>query len=128
MMFHSKWWGDIVMTKVYNCPVEVTLDVIGGKWKTVILRYLSERTLRYSQLQQRMPNITQRMLTLQLRELEDDGLIARTMYNEQLRRFEYSLTEYGRSVEPILEFMCEWGKKRMRDFDLQVRSFIQTSD
>ena len=84
------------MTKVYNCPVEVTLDVIGGKWKTVILRYLSERTLRYSQLQQVIPNITQRILTLQLRELEEDGLIARTLYDERLRRFEYSLTEYGR--------------------------------
>ena len=81
------------MTKVYNCPVEVTLDVIGGKWKTVILRYLSERTLRYSQLQQVMPNITQRILTLQLRELEEDGLIARTLYDERLRRFEYCSTD-----------------------------------
>ena len=115
------------MTKVYNCPVEVTLDVIGGKWKTVILRYLSERTLRYSQLQQVIPNITQRILTLQLRELEEDGLIARTLYDERLRRFEYSLTEYGRSIEPILEFMCEWGKQRIRDFDLRVRS-MQVSD
>ncbi len=110
------------MTKVYNCPVEVTLDVLGGKWKTVILRHLSKRTLRYSHLQQLMPNITQRILTLQLKELEQDGLIERTVYDERLRRVEYSLTEYGKSVEPILEVMCQWGKRRMREFELQVRS------
>lgn len=110
------------MSKMYNCPVEVTLDVMGGKWKTVILRYLSKQTLRYSQLQQRMPKITQRILTLQLKELEQDGLIQRSVYDERIRRVEYSLTEYGRSVEPILELMCEWGKRRMREFDLQVTS------
>jgi DNA-binding HxlR family transcriptional regulator len=110
------------MTKVYNCPVEVTLDVLGGKWKTVILRHLSKQTLRYSQLHQRMPNITQRILTLQLKELEEDSLIQKTVYDERLKRVEYSLTEYGKSVEPILELMCEWGKWRMREFDLQVVS------
>jgi DNA-binding HxlR family transcriptional regulator len=110
------------MAKVYNCPVEVTLDVLGGKWKTVILRHLSKHTLRYGQLQQRMPNITQRMLTLQLKELEADGLIRRTVYDEPLKRVEYSLTEYGKSVEPMLELMCEWGKRRMREFGLQVVS------
>lgn len=109
------------MTKIYNCPVEVTLDVIGGKWKTVILRYLSKQTLRYSQLQHKMPNITQRILTLQLKELERDGLIQRSVYDERLRKVEYSLTEYGKSIEPILELMCEWGKRRSREYDLQVR-------
>lgn len=115
------------MTKVYNCPVEVTLDVLGGKWKTVILRHLSKRTLRYSQLQQRMPNITQRILTLQLKELGQDGLIQRIVYDERFRRVEYSLTEYGKSTEPILELLCEWGKHRMREFDLQVSS-LEASD
>jgi DNA-binding HxlR family transcriptional regulator len=74
-----------------------------------------------------MPNITQRILTLQLKELEQDGLIQRTVYDEQLRRVEYSLAEYGKSVEPILELLCEWGKRRMREFDLQVRS-LEASD
>jgi DNA-binding HxlR family transcriptional regulator len=110
------------MTKVYGCPVEVTLDVLGGKWKTVILRHLSKRTLRYNQLHSRMPNITQRILTLQLKELEEDGLIQRIVFDERIKRVEYSLTEYGKSVEPILELMCEWGKQRMREFDLQVMS------
>ncbi len=115
------------MTKIYGCPVEVTLDVLGGKWKTVIMRYLSKQTLRYSQLQQRMPNITQRILTLQLKELERDGMIRRTEFDERVKRVEYSLTDYGKSVEPILELMCEWGKQRMREFDLQVTA-MGTSD
>ncbi|NOU85690.1 hypothetical protein GC102_07855 [Paenibacillus sp. LMG 31460] len=115
------------MTKIYGCPVEVTLDVLGGKWKTVILRHLSKRTLRYSQLHQRMPSITQRILTLQLKELEEDGLIQRIVFDERIKRVEYSLTEYGKGVEPILELMCEWGKQRMREFDLQVRA-VGTSD
>ena len=110
------------MSKTYNCPVEVTLDIVSGKWKAVILRYLSKQTLRYGQLQQRMPKITQRILTLQLKELEQDGLIQRTEYDERIKRVEYSLTEYGRSVEPILELMCEWGKRRIREFGLEVRS------
>ncbi|MBB6734603.1 winged helix-turn-helix transcriptional regulator [Cohnella zeiphila] len=110
------------MSKLYNCPVEVTLDAIGGKWKTVILRYLSKQTLRYSQLQRRMPNITQRMLTLQLKELEADGLIRRTVYDEAVKRVEYSLTDSGKTVEPILELMCEWGKRRAREFALKVAS------
>lgn len=108
--------------KIYNCPVEVTIDLMGGKWKSVILRYLSKQTLRYGQLQQRMPHITQRVLTLQLKELERDGLVQRTVYDEPVKRVEYALTEYGRSVEPILELMCEWGKRRIREFDLHVRS------
>jgi DNA-binding HxlR family transcriptional regulator len=115
------------MTKIYGCPVEVTLDVLGGKWKTIVLRHLSKRTLRYNQLHSRMPNMTQRILTLQLKELEEDGLIQRIVFEESIKRVEYSLTEYGKSVEPILEHMCEWGKQRMREFDLQVRS-LGTSD
>ncbi|WP_327205273.1 winged helix-turn-helix transcriptional regulator [Paenibacillus sp. Root444D2] len=98
----------------------MTLDFLGGKWKTVILRYVSKQTLRYNQLHQRMPNITQRILTLQLKELEEDGLVQRIVFDERIKRVEYSLTEYGKSVEPILELMCEWGKQRMREFDLQV--------
>ncbi|MBD0382206.1 winged helix-turn-helix transcriptional regulator [Paenibacillus sedimenti] len=74
-----------------------------------------------------IPHITQRILTLQLKELERDGLIERTVYDERLRRVEYSLTEYGKGVEPILVFLCEWGKRRMKEFDLQVRS-LEASD
>lgn len=94
----------------YRCTVAVTLEIIGGKWKALILWHLSFKTLRFSQLQRRLPKITQKMLTQQLRELEGDGLIHRRVYAEVPPRVEYSLTELGGSVVPILEQMCQWGK------------------
>lgn len=94
----------------YRCTVAVTLEVIGGKWKSLILWHLSFNTLRFSQLQRRLGKITQKMLTQQLRELEADGMVHRQVYAEVPPRVEYSLTERGRSVVPILEQMCRWGK------------------
>ncbi|SHJ04776.1 transcriptional regulator, HxlR family [Malonomonas rubra DSM 5091] len=95
----------------YRCTVAVTLDVIGGKWKSLILWHLSFKTLRFSQLQRRLAKVTQKMLTQQLRELEADGLVHREVYAEVPPRVEYSLTELGQSVVPILELMCQWGKE-----------------
>lgn len=94
----------------YNCPVEVTLEAIGGKWKCVILWWLRRDTKRFGELKQLMPGITQKVLTQQLRELEEDGLIRRDVYREAPPRVEYSLTPYGETVRPITELMCEWGK------------------
>ena len=94
----------------YRCPVEITLAVIGGKWKAVILWHLSHKTLRFSQLRRRLPGITQKMLTQQLRELERDGLLHREVFAEVPPRVEYSLTELGRTLKPLLGMMCEWGK------------------
>jgi DNA-binding HxlR family transcriptional regulator len=94
----------------YRCTVSVTLEIIGGKWKSLILWHLSFKTLRFSQLQRRLQKVTQKMLTQQLRELERDGLILREVYAEVPPRVEYSLTERGRSVVPILELMCQWGR------------------
>jgi DNA-binding HxlR family transcriptional regulator len=94
----------------YRCTVSVTLDVIGGKWKPLILWHLSFKTLRFSQLQRRLAKVTQKMLTQQLRELEADGMVHRQVYAEVPPRVEYSLTEQGQSVVPILELMCQWGK------------------
>lgn len=93
----------------YGCPVEATLDVIGGKWKGVILYKLLERPKRFSELKRQFPKITQRMLTLQLRELEEDGLVHREIYKEIPPRVEYSLTEFGKTLEPILLAMLTWG-------------------
>lgn len=114
---------------VYRCGVEVTLSVIGGKWKGLILWHLRTRTLRFSQLQRRLQGVTQKMLTQQLRELEADGLVHRQVYAEVPPRVEYSLTESGQSVVPILERMCQWGQDFARDTeglsldcDLQVQS------
>ena len=93
-----------------RCPVETTLAVIGGKWKAVILYHLSEGTLRFGDLRRRMPLITQKMLTQQLRELEADGIIHRQAFAEVPPRVEYSLTELGESLEGVLTAMCLWGE------------------
>jgi len=97
----------------YRCPVTVTLDAIGGKWKAVILWQLSFRTLRFSQLQRRLTGITQKMLTQQLRELERDGLVHREVYAEVPPRVEYSLTSEGETLKPLLVGMCDWGRGQM---------------
>ena len=97
----------------YRCGVELTLEVIGGKWKGVILWQLLQKTLRFSQLQRRIPQVTQKMLTQQLRELERDGLVHRQVYAEVPPRVEYSLTEKGEGLRELLAFMCEWGKQNV---------------
>lgn len=93
-----------------GCSVEATLDLIGGKWKGVILHHLMEETMRFSAFRRRMPNVTQRMLTNQLRELENDGLITRTIYPEVPPRVEYRLTERGQSLRPIIAALRAWGE------------------
>ncbi|MCY7885538.1 winged helix-turn-helix transcriptional regulator [Bacillus spizizenii] len=95
--------------KKYNISVEATLEVIGGKWKCVILCHLTHGKKRTSELKRLMPNITQKMLTQQLRELEADGVINRIMYNQVPPKVEYELSEYGRSLEGILDMLCAWG-------------------
>lgn len=94
-----------------NCPIEACLDVIGGKWKGVILSRLEDQTRRFNELKRTIPRITQRMLTTQLRELERDKLIARKVYAEVPPRVEYSLTAKGRSLKPILKALLEWGRE-----------------
>lgn len=97
-----------------QCQVVVALDMIVGKWKPMILLYLmNEGTKRFSELKRLLPDITPRMLTLQLRELEAHDIIERKVYPEVPPRVEYSMTEYGRTLEPILEAMHEWGKAHL---------------
>ncbi len=94
-----------------ECPIEGTMDVIGGKWKCVILFRLMEGTKRFSELRRLLSKVTQRTLTQQLRDLERDGLIARRIYAQVPPRVEYSLTERGRSIAPILIPLKEWGEE-----------------
>ena len=98
-------------TPQYICGVAVSLEIIGGKWKGVILWHLCHKTLRFSQLRRRLQGVTQKMLTQQLRELERDKLVNRKVYAEVPPRVEYSLTELGRTLEPTLRQLCEWGKQ-----------------
>lgn len=92
----------------YGCSVEATLDVIGGKWKGVILYHLAE-TQRFGELQRLIPGINRRMLTLQLRELEADGLVHREVYKQVPPKVEYSLTEFGQTLTPLILQMRDWG-------------------
>ncbi|AHL72196.1 HxlR family transcriptional regulator [Bacillus pumilus] len=98
--------------KVFNCEKELTLNIIGGKWKMLILWHLGrEGTKRFGELKSLMPGITQRMLVNQLRELEEDHIVHREVYPVVPPKVEYSLTELGESLMPILEAMYDWGKK-----------------
>lgn len=95
------------------CPVEHTMAVIGGKYKTVILWHLKAGTHRYSELHRKIPQATDKMLSQQLRELERDGLISRVVYPVVPPKTEYSLTQYGASLSKILDALCEWGREHM---------------
>ncbi|QDL08592.1 hypothetical protein DP113_12370 [Brasilonema octagenarum UFV-E1] len=101
----------------YTCPVQVTLEVIGGKWKCVILWWLRRDAKRFGELKLLIPGITQKVLTQQLRELERDGLIRRETYPETPPRVEYSLTPYGETIRPITELMCDWGKSHRSEYE-----------
>ncbi|MBT2755158.1 winged helix-turn-helix transcriptional regulator [Mesobacillus foraminis] len=99
--------------KKYNISVEATLEVIGSKWKCVILCHLTHGKKRTSELKRLMPGITQKMLTQQLRELEEDGIINRIVYNQVPPKVEYELSEYGCSLQDILDSLCAWGEKHI---------------
>ena len=94
----------------YSWPIEATIDVIGGKWKPLVIYQLKDGTLRFNQIAAKVtPRITQRMLTKELRELERDGLISRKMYPQIPPKVEYSLTKKGNTLLPIIELLCQWG-------------------
>ena len=96
-----------------GCPVEASLEVIGGKWKGAILYHLLIDTMRFNELRRVMPDITQRMLTKQLRELEENKLVLREVFAEVPPRVEYSMTEYGQTLSPVVEALHAWGRQHM---------------
>ena len=98
-----------ICTETIICPVEATIKLIGGKYKAVILWHLMNKTLRYSELHKKIHKATDKMLAQQLRELERDGLINRTVYPVVPPKTEYFLTDFGKTLVPILDAMCNWG-------------------
>ncbi|QWX85609.1 helix-turn-helix transcriptional regulator [Cellulophaga sp. HaHaR_3_176] len=96
--------------KEYPCCASLTMGVIGGKWKVVILYYLIEGTLRYSELRKKMPTVTERTLSLQLKTLEEDGIIKRKVYTTKPPlKVEYSLTDFGKTLIPLIQSIANWG-------------------
>ena len=110
-----------------NCPVEATLDLIGGKYKSLILWHLSDGKLRFSELKKVIKNATPKMLTQQLRELEAQALIHREVFPVIPPKVEYSLTDLGRSLMPILVAMRDWGSSYLRNRDLEPNCFMMQS-
>lgn len=109
----------------HHCPVEATIGLIGGKYKSLILWKLTGGTLRFSQLHKEVPYATPKMLTQQLRELENNGLVKRKVFPVVPPKVEYSLTEFGRSIRPVLEAMYAWGTVYLHDQGLEVNCSME---
>ena len=114
--------------KHLNCPVDATLRLIGGKYKVLILWHLIAGDLRYGALQRIIPQATPKMLTQQLRELEADGLVMRTVYPVVPPRVEYALSEFGRSLKPLLDSMYAWGEGYMVERGIPITCSMASSD
>lgn len=120
----------------YNIGVEATIDVLGGKWKPVVLCHLKDNgTMRTSELKRAIPNITQKMLTQQLRELEEDSIIERIVYQQVPPKVEYKLSSYGETLSEILASLCQWGEFHIakmheegRPVSLEKQDFINIPD
>lgn len=111
-----------------NCPVETTIELIGGKYKALILWHLSAGTLRFSELQKVITNATSKMLTQQLRELESQSLIQRKVFAVVPPRVEYSLTELGESLMPVLTSMRDWGAEYLRANNKEPNCFMMKNN
>ena len=96
--------------KSFHCAMDITMNFIGGKWKTVVLWYLRNKTLRFGELKKLIPDITEKMLSLQLKALEEDGLVKREVFAEVPLRVEYSLTDFGKTLVPVIEAIAKWGR------------------
>jgi len=105
-----------------GCAVEAAISLIDGKWKSVVLYHLLDGTLRFNELRRQIPGVTQRMLTNQLRELEEDGLIERKVYAQVPPKVEYSLSPLGRSIEPILLALKDWGNTNIERFSKSIKT------
>lgn len=110
MMLQGKELRVEIEGKEYHCAVDVAMGFMGGKWKMVILWYLRKGPCRFGELNKLIPGITEKMLSIQLRQLEKDGIVERKVFAEVPPRVEYSLTDMGQNMLPMLEKIAEWGR------------------
>lgn len=109
-------------------PVEVTLSIIGGKWKPLIVFYLLSGTKRFGEIRRFLPQATQQMVTMQLRELEQAGILHRQVYAQVPPKVEYTLTDLGRSLEPVLRQMCTWGAWYSEQMGMEYQRLIAQTE
>lgn len=100
-----------------ECPAQIAMEVLGGKWKGLIIFHVSDGTKRFCELQRLIPRVSQRMLSKHLRELEADGIVRRKVHGEVPPRVEYSLTEFGKTLNPILDALHGWGQTYLEHFN-----------
>lgn len=112
MIIDGKEFGVKMHGRLFHCALDITMNYIGGKWKTVVLWYLRKDAKRFSELKRHIPEITEKMLSMQLKQLELDGIVQRKVYAEVPPRVEYFLTEEGKTLLPLLEEMAAWGRKK----------------
>lgn len=112
MIIKGKKYKYRLQSQDFHCALDVTMHFIGGKWKAVVLWYLRNGKKRFSELKELIPDITDKMLSLQLKSLEEDGIIQRTVYAEVPPRVEYAYTEEGRSLIPVVEAIAAWGRNK----------------
>lgn len=110
MIIKGKEYSYDINGKIYHCAMDITMDYIGGKWKTVVLWYLRDKTMRFNELKRQIPEITEKMLSIQLKTLEEDGIVKREAFAETPLRVEYSLTDFGKTLRPILDAIAKWGR------------------
>lgn len=110
--------------RIYHCPVEVAVDVIGGKWTPVVLAHVKDGPVRFSQLRRLIPDITEKMLSQRLRELEHEGIVRRDVVGHTPPHVEYQLTLAGRSLQPVLQALYDWGDLWASERSLTVVSTL----
>jgi len=110
MIINNKEMKFKVRGEEFHCAMDVTMNFIGGKWKTVVLWYLRKDKKRFGELRRLIPGITEKMLSLQLKQLEQDGIVDRVVYPEVPPRVEYQLTPFGHTLNPLLEAVAKWGR------------------
>ena len=110
MIINGKEYTYNINGNKYHCAMDITMNFIGGKWKTVVLWYLKNKTYRFGELNRQIPDITEKMLSLQLKALEQDGIVKREIFPEVPLRVEYSLTDFGKTLIPVINAIAKWGR------------------